>query len=82
MHCWCVQKASRKAFRAAQAGKGVITGVAMPVVLHDGTVCWGIDSVHGQSDYPEHLSDVQLRNDPAKIEKEVSYRIWARCEAP
>ena len=43
----------------------------MPVALHDGTACWGIDSVHGQTEYPEDLSDVQLRNDPAKIEKEV-----------
>ena len=76
---WCTAgacKKHRKAFRAAQAGEGVITGVAMPVALHDGTACWGIDSVHGQSDYPEVLSDVQLRNDPARIEKEVWYRIW------
>ena len=52
----------------------------MPVALHDGTACWGIDSVHGQSDYPVHLSDVHLRNenDPAWIEKEVSYRIWGQ----
>ena len=66
--------ARAKAFRAAtKAGAGVITGVAVPVALHDdGTACWGIDSVHGQSEYPEHLSDVQLRNDPAKIEKEAS----------
>ena len=76
---WCTGgkcKVHRKAFRAAQkAGAGVITGVA--VAPHDdGTACWGIDSVHGQSDYPEHLSDVQLRNDPARIEKEVWYRIW------
>jgi len=79
---WCTGgkcKKHRAAFRAAnKAGAGAITGVAVPVALLDGTACWSIDSVHGQMEYPEHLSDVQLRNDPAKIEKEVSYRIWGQ----
>ena len=78
---WCTGGKCKKHRAASRAAKkaGVITGVAVTVALHDdGTACWGIDSVHGQMEYPEHLSDVQLRNDPAKIEKEIYYRIWGQ----
>ena len=71
---WCTGgkcKARHKAFRAAQIHRRRVRPRAsppMPMTLHDGTACWGIDSMHRQMEYPEHLSDVHLRNDSAKIE--------------